>query len=192
MDIKNKLFKFKRAVHRNRDTIARVISITLTVALVAVIGYAAFKIHQSDLAFKAASNKPPESDVKIPNGKAPTEDYLAYNKVAENNELKLEANYTTGEIRVTEKATGKMWYSNPPERKDDKLVTMRPLINSQFYVKFFNLEKRVEVDWNNYTHSIKKGNMIHELVENGVKFTFGFPTANVYIPIQYTLTEGIP
>jgi len=190
MDIKNKLFKFKRAVHRNRDTIARVISITLTVALVAVIGYAAFKIYQSDLAFKAAANQPVESDEKIKSGKAPTEDYLAYNKVAENSELKLEANYTTGEIRVTEKATGKMWYSNPAERKNDKLVTMRPLINSQFYVKFFNLEKRVEVDWNNYTHSIKKGCMTHELVENGVKFTFGFPTANVYIPIQYTLTEG--
>jgi hypothetical protein len=31
--------------------------------------------------------------------------------------------------------------------------------------------------------------MTYKLIEDGVKFTFGFPTANVYIPVQYTLCE---
>ena len=34
MDIKNKLFKFKRAVHRNREGIAKTVSMMLVVALV--------------------------------------------------------------------------------------------------------------------------------------------------------------
>lgn len=189
MDIINMLFKFKRAVHRNRETIARVISLTLTVALVLVVGYAAYKIYQSDLAYEAEANKVVGEDEKIPSNRAPMEDLEAFNQVAENDKMTLEANYTTGEIRIKEKVTGKMWYSNPHDRADDKLVTMRPLINSQFYVKFFNVEKRVEVDWNNYTYSIKKGGMSYELVENGIKFVFGFPTANVYIPVQYTLCD---
>jgi len=191
MDIKNKLFKFKRAVHRNRETIAKAISITLTVALLVVVAWAAYTIYQSDLAAEAEANNVVVDEDKIPSKSAPKEDLTAFNMVAENDTLKLYANYTDGEIYVEEKGTGKKWYSNPVDRKDDNVVVKKPTINSQFFVNFYDLEKRTEIlDWNNYQHSIKKGGMTHELIENGIKFTFAFPTANVYIPVQYTLCEG--
>ena len=191
MDIKNKLFKFKRAVHRNREEIARAISVTLTVALLAVVGYAAFTIYQSDRAYEASLSVTEPTGDKIPTKAAPKEDLEAFTKVADNGALELYANFTNGEVYVKEKATGKEWRTNPVDRAKDTVVVKKPTINSQFFVNFYDLEKRTEIlDWNNYQNSIKKGGMTHELIENGVKFTFAFPIANVYIPVQYTLCEG--
>lgn len=189
MDIKNKLFKFKRMVHRNREEIAKAISVTLTVVLVIVVGYAAFTIYQSDRAIEDAKNNVVIDEAKISNGTKPTYDYTAFNKVAENDQLILEANYTTAEIRITEKKNGKVWYSNPPDRDQDTVAPLKGQLKAQMLVKFFNMEKRTAVEYDSYTHSLNKGCMTYELIENGIKFKFGFPIANVYIPVQYTLCD---
>ena len=184
--MKEKLFKFKRFMHRNRELISRIISIALTVAFVVVIGVAVFNIYLSDKQKEIDANKPKdESAIEIEKGW----DYgdPGYNKVAENDALIMEADYTTGEIRITEKKSGHQWYTNPPDRKQDNIIAIRTQINSQFYVRFLDVESRTVLDFDNYGASIKKGGMSHELVENGVKFTFAFPQANVYIPVQYTL-----
>ena len=195
MDIKNKLFKFKRAVHRNREVIARAISITLTVALVIVVGWAAFQIYQSDRAYEESLKKVEVDEVKIPSktlSSSVLEEALGkFEKVAENDTLELYANLVNGEIKVKEKATGTEWFSNPQDRKNDKIIKKKKTINAQFFIDFYNLETRTEIlDWNNYQHSIEKSGLAYEKLENGVKFTFAFPTANVYIPVQYTLCEG--
>lgn len=190
MDIKNKLFKFKRAVHKNRELIAKSVSITLTAILVIAVAVGAYKIYQSDLAYEAEMNKVVDDGEKITI--APGWDYgePGFNKVAENAALILEADYTTGEIRVTEKNTGKQWYSNPADRDSDpKKVDAKALLKSQFIVDFYKEDGTPVTDKDNYTDSIKKGGMSYQLVENGIKFTFAFPTANVYIPIQYTLCD---
>ncbi len=187
MNIKEVFWKWKRAIRKRRETITRVISISLIVALVAVVGYAAYNIYQDDVARALAANQE-QSDEKISNKKANYGE-AGFNKVAENSDLLLEADFTTGEICVTEKASGMKWYSNPQDRSEDKYVTMMSQLNSQIIVKFINMEKGIFVDFDNFGGSIKKGRMTHELIDNGIKFTFGFPTANVYIPVQYTLTE---
>lgn len=188
MNIKENLFKIKRVLHRNREEISRGISITLTVILVIVLGFAAFRILQSDKQMELEASLPKdESEIKIEKGW----DYgeSGFNTVAENENYILAADYTTGEIRVTEKKSGYEWFSNPPDRKNDMIVAMRSRLNSQMHVTFLNMETRAVVEQDNYAASIKKGGMSHELVENGVKFTFAFPAANVYIPVQYTLCE---
>ena len=188
MDIKENLIKIKRVLHRNREEIARGISITLTVIFVIVLGFAAFRIIQSDKQMELEASQPKdESKIQI----KPGWDYgeSGFNKVAENANYILEADYTTGEIRVTEKKSGYKWYSNPPDRKNDMIVAMRSRLNSQLHITFLDMETRAVVEQDNYTASIKKGGMSHELVENGVKFTFAFPVANVYIPVQYTLCD---
>lgn len=195
MDIKNKLFKFKRAIHRNREIIARVLSITLTVVLLACVGWGAYKIHLSDIAFAKESevviiDEAIEASVK----NAPKENKTAFELVTDKDGLELWVNFTNGEIKVVEKASGTTWYSNPVDRQSAKLPVKKPMLNSQIHIKFFNIEKTQPVDqeWNNYGDSIRKGCMTYEKLADGsgVKFVFGFPIANVYIPVQYRIVDG--
>lgn len=188
MNIKDVFWKWKRMIRKNREEISRAISITLIVALIAVVGYAAYSIYQSDLRQAELAKKPTDKTAIKATSKY---DYgePGFNKVAENANLILAADFTTGEIRITEKATGKEWYSNPQDRAGDKYAPMIGRVHSQIHVRFLNAEKCAFSEFDNWTNSIKKGRMTHELIENGVKFTFGFPIANVYIPVQYTLNE---
>lgn len=195
MDIKNKLFKFKRAIHRNRELIARVFSITLTVLLIVAVAWGAYSIYQSDLAYEAEQNKTVDSDEEIETGKAPTEDTSpeAFELVADKDGMQLYANYTNGEIKVIDQY-GVEWYSNPVDRKSAALPVKKPMINSQIHIKFFDTENTVPIseEWNNYAHSIRKGGMTYEKLKDGsgVKFYFAFPTANVIIPVQYCIVDG--
>jgi len=188
MNIKDQYWKWKRAIMKRRDAISRTISITLVVSLIVLVGYLAFSIYQSDLRREAEANQDKDK-TSITTLKKYNYGEAGFQKVAENANLELAADFTTGEIRITEKATGMQWFSNPQDRADDNLAPVKSRLNSQIHVKFVNIEKGVNVEYDNYAGSIKKGRMEHKLVENGVKFIFGFPTANVYIPVQYTLTE---
>ena len=188
MNINDLYWKWKRAIRKRKETIARITSITLIVALVAVIGYAAFSIIQSDARIAELNNQEKDkTTIKA------TTNYNygdpGFQKVAENDKLILSADFTTAEIEITEKASGMKWYSNPQDRDSDTVVTIKSKLSSQLHINFLNLEKGVFVEMDNFKDSIKKGRMESEKIKNGVKFTFGFPTANVYIPVQYTLTE---
>lgn len=188
MNIIDLFWKWKRVIRKNRETIARVTSITLIVALVAVIGYAAFTIIQSDMRIEALKDQTKDKTTI----KATTKYNYGepgFQKVAENDKLILSADFTTAEIEITEKASGMKWYSNPQDRDSDTIVAIKSKLSSQLHVNFLNLEKGVFAEMDNFKDSIKKGRMESKKIENGVKFTFGFPTANVYIPVQYTLTE---
>jgi len=194
MDIKNKLFKFKRAVHRNREEIAKAISVTLTVILVAVVAYGAFAIYQSDRAYAKSQEKGEVSEDKISLNKdrrPSREDYenSVFEKVAENDKLILDANFVNAQVRITEKKSGKQWYSNPQDYKNDNIAPIKTQLRCQMLVKFFDVEKRTPVEYDNFNQSIDKGCMTYELVDGGVKFIFGFTNANVYIPVQYTLCD---
>ena len=188
MDINERYWKLKRAFHKRKEMIGRIISTVLLLMLLAVVVVAAINIKKSDDRIKELANIEKSKDtIKT----VRNYDYGApgFNKVAENDKLILDADFTTGEIRVTEKSSGMEWYSNPKDKEEDKIVTMKNRLASQFYVKFVNVEAGITVEFDNVTNSIKKGTMTHELIDNGVKFKFGFTTANVYIPVQYTLTE---
>lgn len=188
MNIKDVYWKCKRILRKHKETISRTISYLLIVLLVVAVAYAAFSVYKSDLRREEIANQEKDKTTI----KATTKyDYgtPGFNKVSENAKMLLEADFTTGEICLTEKASGMKWYSNPQDRSEDKNAKNMSKLNSQLHIKFINLDKGIEVELDNFAGSIKKGRMEHELIENGVKFTFGFPVANVYIPVQYTLTE---
>ncbi len=188
MNIKDFYWKWKRKIHKNKETIGRVISVTLIVCLVALLCIGVYSIIQSDKRREEIANQD-KDPATIKAVKKYDYGEPGFQQVAENEKMILSADYTTGEIRVTEKATGKEWFSNPQDREQDELATVKNKLHAQFYMKCLNLDKGVTVEYDNYGGSITKGNMKHEKVENGVKFTFGFPVANVYVPVQYTLTE---
>ncbi len=188
MNINDLFWKWKRIIRKNRETISRTISIVLIVALVAALGYAAVSIIKEDARRELIANQE-KDDTTIKTDKKKDYGEPGFNQVAANDKLVLYADFTTGEIMVEEKASGMKWYSNPQNRADDKLATIKSRVDSQIHVKFMNLEDGVFIDMDNSSGSIKKGRMEHKLIENGIKFTFGFPVANVYIPVQYTLCE---
>lgn len=188
MNIIDLFWKWKRAIHKRKELIARIISITLIVVLVAALGYAAISIIQSDARIAALKDKTKDKTAIKATTKYNYGD-PGFQKVAENDKLILSADFTTAEIEITEKASGMKWYSNPVDKDSDTVVAIKSKLSSQLHVNFLNLEKGVFVEMDNFKDSIKKGRMESKKIENGVKFTFGFPTANVYIPVQYTLTE---
>ena len=188
MNIKEVIIKYARAIRKKRAAISRGISITLLVLLAIAVVYGAFSIYQSDRRREELENQDKEK-VSITALKKYDYGPEGFQKVAENANMILSADFTTGEIEITEKASGMKWYSNPQDRSEDNIAAIKSRLNAQIHVKFMNVEKGINVEFDNYKDSIKKGRMTHELVENGVKFTFGFPTANVYIPVQYTLCE---
>ncbi|MBR4016863.1 MAG: hypothetical protein IKK11_03525 [Oscillospiraceae bacterium] len=188
MNIKEKFFKWKQWLHKKRETITRVITVTLTVALIGFVAWVGYSIYQLDLE-RAANDDKSKDKTSI---KATSKyDYgePGFQQVAENDKFILSADFTTAEIQIIEKDSGMVWYSNPQDRAEDKVATIVSRLSSQIHVNFLNVEEGIFVEFDNFGNSIKKGRMEHELVENGVKFTFGFPVANVYIPVQYTLCE---
>ncbi len=187
MKIHDLYWKLKRAIRKNKKAVRTGISVVMTVALVAVIGYAAYTIYRADV-IKAASQVEGQEESPV---KKQSLNYgePGWNQVAENDLYTLSADYTTGEIAVLEKNTGKIWYSNPPERENDNICAMKTRINSQIHVDFLNTEECITTTFDNYGESIKKGCMTHELIDNGIKFTFAFPKTGVIIPLQYTLCE---
>ena len=187
MKIKDFYWKLKRAIRRNKKAIRTGISVVMTVVLVAVIGYAAYTIVRAD-AIKEANKVEGQDESPI---KKQTVNYgePGLRQVAENDLYALSADYTTGEIAVLEKNTGKIWYSNPPDRANDNLSAMKTRLNSQIHVDFLNTKECITTTFDNYGESIRRGCMTHELIENGIKFTFAFPKTGVIIPLQYTLQE---
>ena len=183
MDIKNKLFKFKRAIHRNRELIARVFTIAFVVCLLVAVGWGAYKIHQSDLAYAAEMEKPVEVGEEIEAAKRPPRDKLnQFTLAADKDGMQLYYNETNGEIKVVDQY-GVEWYSNPVDRKKANLPKKKTIINSQFHVTFIDVANSLPVsgEWTSYEHSWRKGGMSEPIiladdkgVPYGVKFVFSF------------------
>ncbi len=195
MNIKDLYWKVNRVIRRNKKTIKSAISITLTVALLAVIGYGAFSIYRADK-IRAASEVQGLEESPIPSKKKEMSyDYRKSNqdadfwtRVAENDKFALDASYNTGEIRVIDKTTQHEWWSNPEKRKEDAQA-IAAMINSQLHVVFWQKQICQTRDSDNYTDSIREGCMTHQLIDNGVRFDFAFPSTGIIIPVQYTLSE---
>lgn len=187
MSINVDFWKWKRAWRKNKTLIGRIVSIVLAVVLALGIGYVAIQIHESDVARAEAAGQGLD---KSPIKKKPAKyGDAGFNLVAENANYTLSADYTTGEIVVLEKKTGKQWFSNPADRDSDKLAPIKSRLNAQFNVEFMDLEACSSETFDNYQASIRQGGMEHKLIENGIKFTFSFPATGAIIPVQYTLEE---
>ena len=100
MNIKDFYWKCKRVFRKYKDTIARVISVTLIVCLVVLLGVVAYNIVQSDKRREEIANQ--EKD-KTTIKAVKKYDYgePGFQQVAENGKMILSADYTTGEIRIT-------------------------------------------------------------------------------------------
>lgn len=109
-----------------------------------------------------------------------------FQKITENESYILYADLTTGEICVEDKSTQKKWYSNPVDiPKENKKGAQA----SQLLVTLDLISINFVKEFNTYDDSVRMGGMEHEILENGIKFSFTFPEAAVIVPVQYYLCE---
>ncbi len=85
----------------------------------------------------------------------------------ENEHLLFELDPSTTQFSVTEKATGRVWYSNPVDAKEDKIATSsnKAFLSSTMSVTY-TTNSGVS-DLNNYTYSIENGSYTVETLEDG-------------------------
>ena len=121
--------------------------------------------------------------------------------VLENKNVKFELDPATTQFTVTQKSTGKIWYSNPPEAKQDPMALPKEKNNmmSTFLIKY-STENGSEDTYDLYTNSVQRN--FYTVSKNGqeikVDYTVGqmdreyvFP----YILYQSELEkwqEGLP
>lgn len=169
---------------RRKKWISRVITVFFFGLLIAVACHIYLQdVQRAEATVKGLDKSPIEVDRNRDYGEP------GFRKVAENDNLILSADFTTGEISVKEKNTGKIWYSNPIDRDQDKVIVMKPQLASQINLTYFDLNTEKENTVNNVTGSINKKGMEYELIDGGVAFRFAFPAYGIIVPVHYTLHE---
>jgi len=121
-----------------------------------------------------------------------------YDLVAENDNLILYADMETGNFAFTDKNTEKTWYSCPPDIENDEIaskaykslmqspVILRCVMNSSLV----NMKRSENIKpMDSMRDSVNKDSMTSELIENGVRFDFGFERYGFNVPVQYVLEE---
>lgn len=113
--------------------------------------------------------------------------------VAQNDQLKLYADTTTGYIAVYNKATGEITYSNPLDADSDAVANATNMnkLKSQLIVGYFN-SARTEGSYNSYAEciAISPDQLTVESIENGIRFNYHIkPEANDAQVVPYTMTK---
>ncbi len=102
--------------------------------------------------------------VQVGNAVQPQFEYYEYDAesqpesyVLENSNIKFELDTATTQFTVTQKGTGKIWYSNPPEAKNDTLALAKEKNNmmSPFLLKY-STENGSEDTYDLYTNSVQR------------------------------------
>ncbi len=113
----------------------------------------------------------------------PPFEYYEYNAekqpdsyVLENNNIKFELNPATTQFTVTQKKTGRVWYSNPPEAKKDPIALTNEKNNMQstFFIKY-STENGNEENYDLFSNSVVRN--FYTVSKNGseirVDYTVG-------------------
>lgn len=181
---------------KKREGFRPQIILILMAACIMILGMAAYRIYIDDVEnWDERVTNVRKGTLTIegvsPIASNPERDYgkNIFVNVAENEKFILGANFATGEVSVTEKTTGKIWYSNPSGRTEADVAKMNGKLSAQLILKCLEKKNAYSMEVNNFADSIKLGGMDYELVDNGIKFVFSFPNVGVRVPVQYCLCE---
>ncbi|MFC4600782.1 DUF5696 domain-containing protein [Cohnella hongkongensis] len=108
----------------------------------------------------------------------PAEKVEGMEGVAASGELALYVNKATAEIAVRDLRSGRLWYSNPPDRDQDPLAAgiNKEKLNSQMSIVYENHTLQ-SYSMNSYSDSVKNGQVGYEPIPNGIKVTYTFGKA---------------
>jgi len=150
------------------------------IAYTLIVVYALFTIFTMNTLVKAES---------LPSGWG---DILSsFEKVSEQNDLVLYADLKTGEIAVWDKKNDNVWFSNPPDRNDDKIASgfYKVSLNSQILISYSDA-KGVVLNRGSFLHCVQRGGLSHEKIENGIIFKYDFVEDSITVPVKFSIGDG--
>lgn len=111
-----------------------------------------------------------------------------YTLIDETERLILKANLSNGEVLVTDKESGKEWYSNPSDKEEDGLASgfNRVSLYSQVLVNYTTSES-VAINLGSYTGAVTKGGLTSRVEDKKVIFKYTFEKEGIVIPVRYSL-----
>lgn len=97
----------------------------------------------------------------------------------------------TYEIALTDKRSGKVWYSNPTDRDSDTIALGKNKmnLNSVFEVTYRDLEREVDDNVGSYVGAIMNGAVKTKEIKNGIVVYYRFNDIQTIIPLQYKLNK---
>ena len=137
-----------------------------------------------------------EVSEKARTGGAEAPEESGYRNIAENAELVLFADMTSGAFAVQNKASGRMWYSTPPNAAEDDVTigSAKTELQSQVVIQYIYREDELVAESvknaNSYIECNQSGKIETELIGNGVRVTYYFADIGVIIPVEYTLDDN--
>ncbi len=113
-----------------------------------------------------------------------------YQLVAENANLALYLNEENADFVIEEKATGHLWYSNPPARERDGASGAAKMeLQSQMMISTLSNKDIYETP-NSFTGSVKGGDFKIKKRADGFRIEYDFEKYYVIIPMDVTLGEN--
>ena len=125
-------------------------------------------------------------EVEIPIREYLEEEYADKEFKLENDELVFELDKATAQFTVTQKSTGKVWYSNPPEAANDTMAdsAIKRQLQSQLVLEYSTVND-VHTVLNTFEHSITNGNYTLEMPDANtvrVNYSIGKIQKTFFIP----------
>lgn len=113
------------------------------------------------------------------------------NRVIENRNLELYLDNTNGNFAVKQKASGKVWLSNPENPEKDKKAKDRWKTNlaSQLFIEYTNQEGRISDSTNSFVGSVRKKGIITKSIPNGFRIDYNFIKEKMTIPLEITIDD---
>ena len=113
-----------------------------------------------------------------------------YELVCENANLALYLNEENADFVIEEKATGHLWYSNPPARElDGASGAAKMELQSQMMISTLSNKDIFETP-NSFTGSVKGGDFKIEKRADGFRIKYDFEKYYVIVPMDVTLGEN--
>lgn len=108
----------------------------------------------------------------------------------ENDSLLFEMDPDTTHFKVTEKATGRTWLSNPADAdKDTKAVSTNKGVLNSTLLLYYSPSGGTDIERNNYHYSIENQNFTYELTEDGaIRVIYSIGEIEKVYTIPYAIT----
>lgn len=116
--------------------------------------------------------------------------------IAENENFTLEFNEVTMGVILTEKATGKVYGTNPIDEggiQYDELgmpIKRHPQLESVLFIKYLDTKTNNTSEMISYNAAVSNGRTTFEKIQDGVQVNYYFDDAEIMVPVTYTLREN--
>lgn len=176
--------------------ICLILSLVLTVSL---LGMTVTADEASDLealfdSLLNESETETENKEEKPLPKSAEEAFAAVSKAdaltIENKKVLLTVDKSSGYVYIKDKASNKLWTSNPYDAEADTLATgvTRTNLKSQIIVKYIK-DKNIS-SINNYAGSTNNGGAAYTATTDTIRADYTFPNEEITVPVEYKLSDS--